>query len=161
MLEQLELYISAQKTIANYMMVFGVIMILLAIVFHFAEANALFDGLKVGFLVLGLFSAVSGYGYRITEEKLMQQQTTLYRENPSQFQRIEKERMEKVVKNFPKILFVFLVLIITSLVVVVLNKNSFVNGLLFSLIVLLIGNIIIETVSKNSIDTYYQKLSNS
>ena len=161
MLEQLELYITAQKTIASYMLGLGVIMILLAILFHFAGANALFYGLKMGFLVLGLFSAISGYSYRITEEKLMQKQTKLYRENPSQFHQIEKERMEKVVKNFPKIRFVFFVLIITLLAVVLLNKNNFLNGLLFSLIIFLIGNTIIETVSKNSIDMYYEQLSNS
>ncbi len=139
----------------------GIIMILLAILFQFAGVNALFQGLKIGFLVFGLFSVISGYAYRKTEQNLLANQTKLYQENPTQFHEIEKERMEKVVKNFPLIQWVFFALIVTSLVVVFLYKNSLVDGILFSLIVLLIGNTIIETVSKTSIDRYYEQLSYS
>ncbi|MDP5169923.1 MAG: hypothetical protein NWR72_06735 [Bacteroidia bacterium] len=159
MLEQLDLYINAQKTIANYMLGFGLLMILLAVVLHFAGTHSLFYGMKIGLLLLGLFSAMSGYGYRKTEEKLLQNQTRLYREDPSRFHQIEKERMEKVVKNFPKIRLAFVAVIISLLIVIVVNKNSFVNGLLFSVIILLMGNTIIETVSKPSIDRYYEQLS--
>ena len=71
MLEQLDLYINAQKTIANYMLGFGLLMILLAVVLHFAGTHSLFYGMKIGLLLLGLFSAMSGYGYRTKEEKLL------------------------------------------------------------------------------------------
>lgn len=160
MLDQLELYISAQKTIANYMMGFGVIMVLLAIMFHFAGVNSLFYGLKIGCLIFGLFSISSGYAYKLTEEKLLVKQTKLYNENPAEFKIIEKERMQKVVKSFPRIQMVFVAIIIISLIVVLFTKNNFVIGLVFSLVVLLLGNIIIEKVSKTSIDSYYEELSN-
>lgn len=160
MIEQLEIYLNAQKTIASYMLAFGLILVLLAVLLHFAGSHSLFYGLKIGCLILGLFSMVSGYSYRLTEGKLLKKQTDLYRENPAQFHQMEKKRMEKVVKNFPVIRLVFIVLISTLLIVILLSKNSFVNGLLFSLIILLIGNTIIETVSKKSIDLYYEQLSN-
>ena len=64
-----------------------------------------------------------------------------------------------MLKNFPKIRLAFVAVIISLLIVIVVNKNSFVNGLLFSVIILLMGNTIIETVSKPSIDRYYEQLS--
>lgn len=159
MLEQLELYINAQKAIANYMLGLGIIMILLGVSLHFAGTNPLFHGLKIGCLVLGLFSAVSGYSYRITGEKMLERQSDVYRENPAEFKAIEKNRMGKVVKNFPIIQVVFVVLIIVSLVMVLIIKSSFINGLILSVVILLVGNIFIEKVSKASIDTYYEHIA--
>ncbi len=160
MLEQLELYVSAQKTIANYMLGLGVIMILLAILFHLGGAHSLFDGLKTGCLILGLFAAVSGFAYKSTEEKLLVKQTELFDENPAEFKKLETERMQKVVRNFPFIQAVLVAIVVISLIVTQLVKNGFVNGLLLSLVILCVGNITIEHVSKRSIDTYFEQLSN-
>lgn len=159
MFEQFEIYISAQKTIANYMLALGLIMVFVAILIHFTGINSLFSGLKIGLLVLGLFSLVGGYSYKLTEEKLLKSQTALYQDSPQEFSQLEKNRMLKVVKNFPVIQFVFVGLIITSLIVTLFLDKPFVNGILFSLVIFLVGNMVIEGVSKNSIDTYYEQLS--
>lgn len=161
MLEQLEIYINAQKTIANYMLAFGVIMILLAIMIHFSNADALLFGLKIGLVIFGLFSSIGGYGYKMTEEKLLKSQTLLYRENTEEFHQKEKERMEKVVKNFPFIQMIFVAIIIISLVINLFINKPLINGFLFSLVIFMVGNLIIESVSKKSINTYFEKLSNS
>ncbi len=159
MLEQLELYINAQKTIANFIMGLGVIMILLAILFDFAE-NSLFNGLKAGLFVVGFISLDSGYGYRLTETKLLEKQKTLYKESPARFHQLEKERMVKVVKSFPFYQIAFIIAIFICLLVIFFTKNNFVNGILFAVIIFLLGNTVIEKVSETSIDSYYKKLSN-
>lgn len=159
MLEQLEIYINAKKTIANYMLAFGFIMLLLAALIHFSASNTIFLGLKIGLLVFGLFSSVSGYAYKITEEKLLKSQTLLYQENLVEFNQKEKERMATVVKNFPLIQMVFVAIITVSLITNLFLNKAFINGILFSLVIFLVGNVIIESVSKKSINTYYEILS--
>ncbi len=158
MLEHLEVYINAQKTIANYMIGFGVIMVVLAIVFHFSGANTLFDGLKIGLLVVGFLSLGSGYAYRITEIKLLEQQTELYEESPTKFHLVEKARMDKVVKSFPLYQIVFIAVITICLIVTFFLENNFINGILFSVVIFLLGNMIVEKVSKASIFEYQQHL---
>jgi hypothetical protein len=159
MLEQLDVYISAQKAIATYMLSFGLILILLAIIIHFAGTNSLFYGFKIGLMVFGLFSSIGGYSYKLTEEKLLESQTALHQVNAQEFHQLEKERMQKVAKNFPVIQFVFVAVIIIALLVILLLNKAFISGVLFSLIIFLLGNMIIESVSKNSIDTYFEQLS--
>ena len=158
MLPQLEMYISAQKTIGTYSMVLGGFMMMLAVLFHFADANPLFNGLQIGMLVVGV---ISGYGYRKAEEKILREQTALYQESPSQFHQAEKARMEKVVRNIPTYLMGFIAVIIVLLVVIVFTGNSFVHGILFSVIFFALGSMIIEKVSKTSIETYFEQLSGS
>lgn len=85
MLEQLEIYINAQKTIANYMLAFGFIMLFMALLIHFSASNALFFGFKTGLLIFSLFSSISGYGYKMIEEKLLKSQILLNQENPVEF----------------------------------------------------------------------------
>jgi hypothetical protein len=159
MLEQLDIYISAQKTIANYMLAFGLIMVLGAILIHFTATYSLLYGLKIGLLLFGLFSLIAGYSYKLTEDKLLKTQTAIYQANADEFNKNENERMQKVVKNFPVIQFVFVVLIIAALVVNLLLDKPFVNGILFALVVFLVGNMIIESISKQSISTYFEQIS--
>lgn len=160
MIEQLEIYINAQKTIANYMLAFGLIMLLMAVLIHFSASSTLFSGLKIGLVIFGLFSSIGGYGYKMTEEKLLKSQTLLYQENPVEFNQIEKKRMAKVVKNFPVTQMAFVAIIAISLIINLFLNKSFVNGLLFSLVIFLVGNMIIESVSRKSIFIYFEKISN-
>ena len=160
MTEHLETYINAQKTIANYIMGAGIVYIVLAIMLQFIESTTIFNGLKIGLLVVGLIALASGYGYLITEKKLLQKQTELIQQNPTQFLNKEKERMTKVIRNFPIYQLVFIVIIIISLLIIFFVKNGFLQGIMFSVILYLIGNLIIEQISKTSILTYYEKLIN-
>ena len=159
MLEQLELYINAQKTIANYMLAFGILMLLLALFTHFADSNSTLSGLKMGLIVFGAFSSVSGLGYKRIEDKLLKSQTLLYQESSARFQQQETERMTKVVKNHPKIQIALIVLVMASLIINLFLDKAFVNGILFSLVIFSVGNLIIESVSKKSIDAYFENLS--
>ncbi|GAB4428689.1 MAG: hypothetical protein OHK0039_47260 [Bacteroidia bacterium] len=161
MLQQLEMYISAQKTIGNYSMALGIFMVVLAVLFHFIDANPLFNGLKIGMLVVGLITLGSGYSYRIAEEKILQKQTALYQKDPAQFHQVEKARMEKVVRNIPYYLIGFIAVIIALLMVIFFTKNSFVHDILFFVILFALGSMIIEKVSKTSIETYYEQLLGS
>lgn len=161
MIEQLDIYINAQKSIAHYMLCFGVILFGLAISFHFAGGGSVFNGLKIALLVLGVISLGSGFGYKVTEENLLKKQRILYQENTSQFHQVETERMKKVVNNFPIIQYSFIAIIVISLVVIVLTKNGLLQGVLFAVVIFVLGNMIIESVSKTSIHVYYQQLTES
>jgi len=161
MLEQFETYISAQKTIANYMLAFGLIMLIACVLIHFSTSNTLFTGLKIGLFMFGLFSSFGGYGYKKTEEKLLKSQTLRYQENPTQFTQKEKARMTKLVKNFPVTQIVFVVLIVMALVTNLFVSKALVSGILFSLVLFSVGNLIIESVSKKSIHLYFEILSKS
>jgi glucan phosphoethanolaminetransferase (alkaline phosphatase superfamily) len=159
MLEQFEIYINAQKTIANYMLALGLILISGAILIQFVATNSLFFGLKVGLLVFGLFSLVGGYSYKLTEANLQKSQTAVYQSDVNEFHQVEKDRMQKVVKNFPVIQLVFVGVIIAALAVNILLEKPVVNGILYALVIFLIGNMIIESVSKQSIHVYFEQLS--
>ncbi len=158
MLKHLEVYIQAQKIIGNYSMIMGVFFVLLAVLLHYFGVNTLFSGLKIGLFVLGIISCTSGYAYKVTEEKLLKSQTELYQKKPDEFNKVEKERMAKVVKNFPNIQYAFIAVIALSLLIIFFTSNSILKGILISVVMLLTGNLIIEKVSKKSIDAYYQKL---
>lgn len=160
MLEQLEIYINAQKTIANYILALGFMMLVLAVLIHFAGSNAVLTGLKIGLILFGLFSAIGGIGYKMTEKKLLKSQTLVFQENSATFHQKEKERMAKVVSNHSKIQIVLVVIIIVSLDVNLFLDKALVNGILFSLVIFSVGNLIIESVSKKSIDTHFERLSN-
>jgi len=159
MLEQFEIYISAQKTIASYMLALGLIMFLGAVLIHFTGTNSLFNGLKIGLLLFGLFSFVGGYSYKITEDKLLKSQTAIYESASDEFHQLEKARMQKVVKNFPIIQFVFIGLVIAAILVNVLVDKPMLNGILFAFVIFLLGNMIIESVSKQSISVYFEQVS--
>jgi hypothetical protein len=66
--------------------------------------------------------------------------------------------MQKVVKNFSVIQFVFVGLIVTALIINLWLDKPFVNGILFAFVVFLIGNLIIESISKQSIFTYFEQI---
>lgn len=159
MLQHLEIYIGAQKTIATYMLVFGLLLFVLAILIHLAGTHTLLNGFKYGILAFGIFATIGGCSYKLTEEKLLKSQASLYQADPDEFKEVEKERMQKVVKSFPLIQIVFVVVIILALVLILFLKTTLVKGLLFSLVLFLFGNLVIEQVSKKSIDTYYEQLS--
>ena len=159
MLEQFEIYINAQKTMAQYLLGLGVLMIAIGVVVHFSGSIPHFKGLKIGLLICGLLAIVGGYGYRITEEKLLNSHKLIYHEDPIKFKQVELERMQKVVKSYPKIQITFVVVIIAALITILFLNKPLVNGLLFSLVIYMVGNLLLENISKPSIYTYLEQLT--
>ena len=157
MLEQLEVYVDAQKAIAQYMLVFGLVLLVLAMLLHAAGAHALFIGLKTGLVIFGLISCLGGYGDKMTTEKLLHAQTKLYHENRAAFHSTEKVRMAKVVQNFAPIQAAYVALVCIALVAPFFVSRDFINGLLFALVVFSVGNMVIERISKTSISVYHEQ----
>lgn len=159
MLQHFEVYINSQKTMATYMMVFGGLIFTLSIIVLLAGTNPLLNGFKYGLWIFGLLSLIGGYGYKLTEERLLTSQTAIYHANKEVFKQVEKERMQKVVKSFPVIQIVFVVIILIALLLVFFINQSFIQGLLFALVLYFAGNLLIEQVSKHSIYTYFEQLT--
>ncbi len=160
MLEPLEVYISAQKTVAGYFMGLGVFLLVMAVFFHLAGSNPLLHGLRTGLFVVGLLGLANGYGYRVAEVQLLKKQTERFQQSPAQFHQVETERMAKVVKTFPYYQIGFIVVITGALIAIFFLETRFVQGILFAVIMFLLGNMIIEKLSQTSIDHYFGQLAN-
>ncbi len=158
-LQQLEIYIAAQKNVAFQFIIIGVVLILLAATFYFLGKGSLSNGLKIGTLVCSLFILIGGIAYNSAEEKLMQSGTLLYQENPAQFQQQEIDRMQQVMKDYPIYQIAFGGFIVLSLLVVWFVKNPYWHGVAFSVMLLFVAVMIVEAYSHQSIKTYFEFLT--
>ena len=157
-LQQFEAYISAQKNVAIQFVAIGVGLILLALLLHYFGKSSLSNGLKTGSLICGFFILVGGIAYNITENKLCQTQTILYQKSKVEFQEVETERMQKVVKGYPIYQIVGVGFIILSLMVILFVKQPFWNGVAFAVIIYWVGFLLVEAYSHQSIKVYFDFL---
>ena len=158
MLEHLETYIQAQKTVASLFMLIGGLLFLLAIAAHFAGKTDLLNGLKYGAIVCGLLILLGGLGYRATESKLLEKQTSLYQQSEQRFQQEEYQRMENVVKSYPTYQWTFAALILISLLVILFTTKPFWHGVAFAVMLLHAAVLLVEAVSHRSIMAYFNVL---
>ena len=121
-LQQLELYISAQKNVAIQFIIIGAGLLILSAVLHFAGKSDLSNGFKIGALVCGVLILAGGIAYRNTEDKLLKSQTS-HQNSEAEFQQAETERMKQVVKDYPIYQLAFCAFIIVSLLVIWLVRN--------------------------------------
>lgn len=156
---QFEIYISAQKNVAIQFMLIGSVLLLAATCFHFFGKGELSVGLRNGALICGIFILIGGIAYQNTENKLLVTSKSLFEENPQEFKKQEKQRMQKVIRDYPVYQFVFGGLIILSLLIVWFIDSSFWHGVAFSVILLAIGVMVVEAYSHQSIKTYTEYLT--
>ena len=159
-LNHLETYINAQKDVAIHFVLIGIGLLLIALLSHFFSSSSLGNGLKIGAIVCGIFILLGGIGYRNTETKLLKNQSELLEKDKVEFHRVESERMTKVVKDYPIYQIGFGVFIILSLLIVLLVKNPFWNGVAFAIIILFVLVMISEAFSYKSINEYNEYLTN-
>ena len=146
-----EIYIAAQKNVALQFMLIGGILLSAAACFHFFGKGDLSAGMRNGAAICGIFILVGGIAYLSTENKLLMSGKSSYEENQQEFQSQEKERMQKVIKDYPVYQFAFGGIIILSLLIVWFFDNPFWHGVSFSVILFSIGVMIIEAFSHQSI----------
>ncbi|MBV6652887.1 MAG: hypothetical protein KI786_03975 [Mameliella sp.] len=158
-LQQLEIYIAAQKNVAFQFILIGVLLFILAAVFHFLGKGDLSAGLRTGSIVCGCFILIGGIAYQNTEHKLLETQKALYHESAEQFQQQEAARMEKVVKDYPVYQMVFGGFIMLSLLVVLFVSKPYWHGIAFSVIILFVLVMISEAFSHQSIKSYFEFLT--
>ena len=71
LLNQLEIYISAQKGVGLHAFIFGSALLLAALFFHLFGVGSLSNGIRIGCLVLGIILFIMGFGLRISQDNIL------------------------------------------------------------------------------------------
>ena len=158
LLTHFEAYINAQKNVAVQFIIIGVGLIVMALFLQFFGKSSLSSGLKMGALICGLFILIGGFAYNNTENKLRKTQTSLYQKSEKNFQQVEKERMQKVVKDYPIYQAAGAGLIVLALLVILFVKKPFWDGVAFAVVIYSVGFLLVEAYSQQSIRTYFEFL---
>ena len=158
LLTHFDTYINAQKNVAIQFIVIGVGLIVMALCLQIFGKSNLSNGLKAGALICGLFIIIGGFAYNNTENKLRKTQISLYQKSEKDFQQVEKERMQKVVKDYPIYQAVGASLIVLALLVILFVKKPFWQGVAFAVIIYSVGFLLVEAHSHQSIKTYFDLL---
>lgn len=158
-LNQLEIYISAQKGVAGNAFVFSAGMIISSILLHFYGTSSLASGFRNGTFIIGILLIAMGVGLRISQENILKEKKLLYQQDKVEFVKAEVERMTTVKNNYPKAQAIMTGLVFASLVAFLLLKNPVWQGVSLSFSVFFIGNIIMEAFSYISIFSYFEYLT--
>ena len=159
LINQLEIYINAQKAVGFNAFVFSSAMIIAALLLYIYGASSLATGLRNGTFIIGLVLILMGIGLRISQENILKEKKLLYQKDPVEFKQLEIERMTKVKNNYPKGQMVMTGLVVLSLVAFLLIKSGVWQGICLSFTIFFVGNIIIEAFSYLSIFAYFQILT--
>ncbi|CAM1358225.1 membrane hypothetical protein [Tenacibaculum sediminilitoris] len=123
LIEQLEIYIQAQKGVGLNAILFGSGFLITALFFHLYGESGLASGFRNGALVVGVLLYAMGFGLRISQENLLKENKVLYKHDKVEFQQTEIERMSKVKDNYPRLQIVIVVLVVLSLMAFLIIKN--------------------------------------
>lgn len=159
--DHLEVYINAQKGVGFNAFVFGTALFIVALLFHFFAGSQLAAGIKTTMFVLTLVLFAMGIGLRVQQEKILKDQTALFKEVKfEEFLKLETDRMTRVKNNIPIQQSIMVALLAASLIGFLLLKSQTWQGVCLSIGIFILGNIIIEAFSYLSITHYYDKLIN-
>ena len=151
--QALETYTLAQKTVATNFICLGIGLIIFAVaVWVLAPSGQLSNGLKYGALVCGIFI------YSNFSQKILDNGIKAEKENHVQFVEEETTRMEKVEKGFPIYQRVFGVFIAIPLLLILFINKPLLNGISFTVMILFLFQMIIEAYSHTSIAEYSKYL---
>jgi hypothetical protein len=160
--QALETYTLAQKTVATNFICLGIGLIIFAItVWFLAPSGQLSNGLKYGSLVCGILIMIGGYSYSNFSQKILENGIKAEKENHVQFVEKETIRMEKVEKGFPIYQMVFGAFIAIPLLLILFINKPLLNGISFSVMILFLFQMIIEAYSYPSIAEYLKYLKAS
>lgn len=159
-IESLDTYTSAQKYVGNNFIALGIILFCIAAVAWFvAPRTSLLSGLLWGAVICGILIIVGGLSYRSFCTKTQVQMTQTFEQDKNEFVQIEKQRMAKVVKEFPIYQYSFGACMVIALGVILFLNRPFVSGVSFAVLLMFLGVLIFEAFSKFSIDQYYDIVS--
>lgn len=159
LVDQLEIYIQAQKGVGLHAILFGSVFLISALFFYLYGESGLSNGIRNGAIVIGVLLFIMGFGLRISQENLLKEKKALYQQDKVEFHQTEIERMSKVKNNYPKQQIVMVILVVLLLTSFLIIKNNVWQGVILSVSVFMIGNIIIEAFSNLAIVAYYENLT--
>jgi hypothetical protein len=157
--QALENYTLAQKTVATNFIYLGIgLIIFLIATWIFAPSGQLSNGLKYGSLVCGILIIIGGFSYNNFSQRILDNGIKAENENHVQFVQNETIRMEKVEKVYPIYQMVFGALIAIPLLLILFVNRPLLNGISFSVMILFLFLMIIEAYSHKSILEYAKYL---
>lgn len=160
-IKHFEVYIAAQKATGIQFTVFGALLLISAIILHFSQLNPITQGLRNGFFVISILLVISGIGFIMNQNKLLETKTETYQSNELEFKQQEIERMKGVNKSVPTIVKSLCVtLILMLLALILISIQPLWKGVTFSVLIYLIGLLILESISYLSIKNYLESLLN-
>ncbi|MFY0605577.1 MAG: hypothetical protein JXR10_02610 [Cyclobacteriaceae bacterium] len=158
-IKHFEIYIAAQKATGMQFVIFGVLLLISAVLLHFSQLNPITQGLRNGFFVISILLLVSGIGFILNQNKLLQTKT--YQSNPLEFEKQEIIRIQEINKSVPKIILgLSIALIILMLSLILFVSQPLWRGVTFSVLIYLIGLLILESISFLSVKKYLESLLN-
>jgi len=161
-IESLAIYTSSQKLVAAGFIAVGLALILLAGTLMLQSLSTqLWQGFKIGALSCGLLILAGGIGYLKFCDKTQADLLAMYEKDQAALVEVEKERIQKVVKEYAVYQAVFAVIIALSLLVILMGRE-FLMGISFSVAFLFLCIMLMEAHSKDSIikhNKYMQSLS--
>ena len=161
-IESLAIYTSSQKAVAAGFIAVGLVFIVLAGTLMLQSLSAqLWQGFKIGALACGLLILAGGIGYLKFCDKTQANLLTLYEQDQAALIHVEKQRTQKVVREYAIYQAVFAVIIVLSLLAILMGRD-FLMGLAFSIALLFLCVMLIEAHSRGSIikhNEYMQSLS--
>ncbi|MEN0049816.1 MAG: hypothetical protein AAF806_22330 [Bacteroidota bacterium] len=158
LLNQLDIYINAQKGVGFQAFLFGFGLLLSALLFHLLGSSALSEGIRTGSIVCGILLFGMGFGLRMSQENIRKEKSVLFQKDPIEFKQSERERMEKVKNNYPNYQLVMAIVILVLLLFYFFIKIPFWQGVAISVILFMIGNMFIEYFSQKTVLAYYEFL---
>lgn len=160
-IKHFEIYIAAQKATGMHITIFGVLLLLAAILLHFSQLNPITQGLRNGFFVISILLLVSGIGFMMNQNNLLKTKTETYQSNQLEFKQQEVERMQQVNKSVPNIIFgLCIALIAIILTLMFFIHQPFWRGVTFTVLIYFLGLLILESISYLSVKKYLESLLN-
>jgi hypothetical protein len=161
-LKHLEIYIAAQKATGMQFVIFGVLLLIAAILLHVSQLNPITQGLRNGFFVISMLLLASGVGFMLNQDKLLKTKTETYQTNQQEFKQQEIERMQGVHKSVPTIVkSLSVALILALLAFIFISMQPLWKGVMFSVLIYLLGLLILESISFLSVKNYLESLLNT
>ncbi len=120
----IEKYFTAEKQMALFFVVLGLLAVGLAVWFLFLQKNPVLKGMGLPFIVLGLLQAIAGYAVYQRSDKQRIDLVYAYDMNPSVLRQAELPRMEKVNSRFGIFLAVEVALLIAGVVLFFLYRQA-------------------------------------
>lgn len=155
-LESIAIYTTSQKAVAFGFLACGLTLVILAGLLHlvFAVETPLWQGVKSGAIVFGLFFCAGGFGYLQFCISTHQKLETEFSEDPVALIEAEQQRMSKVVSDYSIYQLVFAAVVLISLAAIIWAKE-FWGGFAFPAAFVFLAVLLIEAQSKYSIDAHF------
>jgi hypothetical protein len=158
-IKHFEIYIAAQKATGMHFAVFGVTLLVAGILLHFSQLNPITQGLRNGFFVISILLLVSGIGFIMNQQKLLETKTETYQSNKLEFKQQEIDRMQQVNTSVPKIILgLSIALILVILALILFISQPIWKGVVFSVLIYFLGLLVLESISYLSVKNYLETL---